>query len=282
LLELLTFPRGRPHGEPTPENIELALGDPAIAVRPSRLKGAGRGAFAVRNFEPGDVVGQYKCVVLPIDEVSDATRSWALNATHVCDGSFFPLNNPLAYVNSIASDDTCNMQNVVYHFTLPETIMYLAETSIRGGEELLVDYRKEFFHNLGSGTGKARPAPLTYTCNMPLLHSASAQGDTVIVHQVLAEFAMQHSQERSKHVDARANDSWTALMQASLHGHQAVVDLLIHQGADVDATVEETGRTSLHLACKQGHVSVLWSLVAARATVGKTENVHGASPLLLT
>jgi len=270
LLELLAFPNGRPDGEPQAEHLGTVLGDPAIAaVRPSGIKGAGRGAFALRDFEPGAVVGRYKCSVLPREKIGDGTRAWAFNDTHGCDGSLFPLNNPLRYVNSIISGDNCAMQNVAYEFTPPDSIVYVAQKPISAGDEILVDYTKQFFLYYG----------LVYTCNMPVLHSASAKGDIESVRQSLVGSAAKDSETGGEDINEVAG-GWTALQEATHNGHSPIVDLLVKQGADLDAGSEEMRSTILHLACNKGHVSVLWALLEARAAIDKANPADGSSPLL--
>ena len=42
------------------------LGDDKLAVRESGLAGAGLGAFALRNFAPGELLGVYHCDIWPV------------------------------------------------------------------------------------------------------------------------------------------------------------------------------------------------------------------------
>ena len=89
-----------------------ALGNEDFAVRRSGIKGAGRGAFARRSFVAGQRIGRYICLVVLSSAVRDDFRSWKVNATHKCDGSVFPLHNPMLYINSVAALETCDKQNV--------------------------------------------------------------------------------------------------------------------------------------------------------------------------
>jgi ankyrin repeat protein len=53
-------------------------------------------------------------------------------------------------------------------------------------------------------------------------------------------------------VNAKTEDGWTALHQAARGGHEAVIRLLIAGGADVNAKTED-GRTALHQAAYRGY-----------------------------
>ena len=98
LLRLVSDPKALRGGDARDEE----LGDDAIGVRRSQIPGAGRGAFARRAFAAGERVGQYKCeALLRTDPRLDWTRAWALNATHSCDGTAFPLRYRAAHTRPL-------------------------------------------------------------------------------------------------------------------------------------------------------------------------------------
>ena len=49
-----------------------------LAVRPSTVEGAGLGAFALRAFAAGEVVGPYRCVVVGAGPPSSSAAAAAL------------------------------------------------------------------------------------------------------------------------------------------------------------------------------------------------------------
>jgi hypothetical protein len=69
------------------------------------------------------------------------------------------------------------------------------------------------------------------------------------------------------HVDAPKNDEglgWTMLMVASMHGHTALVDLLLARGASVDVQTGG-GCTALMIAAVHGHPTIVRRLLRAGA-----------------
>lgn len=75
-----------------------------------------------------------------------------------------------------------------------------------------------------------------------------------------------------------APGGYTALHYAAYQGNDAIVELLLREGADVNALTEE-GATAVFLAAQQGHAGVLRLLIAAGARVDTPEHVHGLSAL---
>uniref|UniRef100_A0A915EJT5 Uncharacterized protein n=1 Tax=Ditylenchus dipsaci TaxID=166011 RepID=A0A915EJT5_9BILA len=75
--------------------------------------------------------------------------------------------------------------------------------------------------------------------------------------------------------------SYTALHQASLHGHCDIVKLLVEQDQDLVASKDRRGCLPIHLAAWNGHVQVVEELL--RADVGTINSVNNAkeSPLHL-
>ena len=71
----------------------------------------------------------------------------------------------------------------------------------------------------------------------------------------------------------------TALMMASVNGHEEIVRMLIGNGAEVDKA-RETGATALMLASELGHESIVEMLLEKGAEVDKAKN-DGWTPLMI-
>jgi hypothetical protein len=87
-----------PPQQPAAAQTELLrLGSTSVRVSRSSIPGAGLGAFALRDWEPGEEVGVYSCKVVS-KQGSDSQYSWAVNSTHRCDGRELKERNPLRYL----------------------------------------------------------------------------------------------------------------------------------------------------------------------------------------
>eukprot|EP00729_Bicosta_minor_P002700 gene2700-25472_t len=93
LAELLTNPTSIADAE-AEERFSSVWGSEEAVVRQSKIPKSGRGAFATRDYKPGEVVAIYWCRMLPSKEIRDWMRTWDVNKTHLCDGTWNPLHNP--------------------------------------------------------------------------------------------------------------------------------------------------------------------------------------------
>lgn len=87
------------------------------------------------------------------------------------------------------------------------------------------------------------------------LHSASKEGRTRVVEELLA---------RGANVHAKTLKGNTALHIASLAGHEPVVKMLIDKGADVDGQ-SASGFTALYMAAQENHEAIVKLLLASGA-----------------
>ena len=103
------------------------------------------------------------------------------------------------------------------------------------------------------------------------IHDAAEDGDLAGVQA-----------ELDKGVDVNAKDEndeagWTPLHRAAQKGHKEITELLIANGADVNAE-EEDGWTPLHYAALNGHKEIAELLIAKGADVN-AKDVDGVTPL---
>ena len=234
---------------------ELAsLGDGDVAVRTSTIAAAGRGAFASRAFAPGEQLGIYHCQAVPVGAEHDPSRSWHLNATHLCDASHFAERNPMQFVNSISTLKTCGGENARRTSVDGGRIAYIATRDIAKGEEILVDYGADYFR-------MHTPRYTDYECHTTPLCVASIRGNSTAVRQLLMEAAtspMESSLQRL--LNGVGKHGWTALMEASAAGHPDVVRVLVEAKAALSVADRE-GRTALHMAAQLGHTAVVRELL---------------------
>lgn len=78
-------------------------------------------------------------------------------------------------------------------------------------------------------------------------------------------------------VDAPGLAGMRPLMEASLHGHRGVVELLIAEGANVNGK-NANGNTALHFAAPGGHEAIVRTLLAHGADK-MAENTDGEKPI---
>ncbi|KAK3306080.1 ankyrin repeat-containing domain protein [Chaetomium strumarium] len=94
---------------------------------------------------------------------------------------------------------------------------------------------------------------------------AAAAGHTEVVH-----FLCEHDARMVLRQDLRGRD---AIMEASLHGHDTVVQILLTYApggaAAALAQADLDGNTALHFASSNGHLLVLRTLLAAGADAGR-------------
>lgn len=86
---------------------------------------------------------------------------------------------------------------------------------------------------------------------------------------------------RGAHVDHADRDGWTALLVACWEGRVKVVRTLLKNAADVNKAKVNNGATPLCMASYRGHVEVLAALLNHRADVDKARTDDGTTPLFM-
>lgn len=81
------------------------------------------------------------------------------------------------------------------------------------------------------------------------------------------------------HIDAQDSHRRTPLLYASERGHEAIVDLLLENNAQVDTKDTQYGRTPLSWAAKNGHEAIVHLLLEKNAQVDTKDAEYGRTPL---
>ena len=311
LHELVVNPSGLPSPEGTA--VERVLGNRDVGVRQSELAGGGRGAFALRSFDAGEIVGVYGCLLRPRESTtSDVARAWVINASTHCDGALVPLHNPMVYANSIAAEHTCHLQNVIMVLDSSSSndgtprVIYRSTRHIRVGAEIVVDYGAGFFATRGGVQYECFPSFITAAGGAqvvsPQLIIAAGRGDLKSVRRLIRDFKARAAErtvlgggggaggDRTSVQrwirDSVTRDRWTALMAASVAstatgtGQKVVAELLTH-GAYIDQT-DMLNRTALTIATGlETHVNmhVVRTLLTAGADPNHVPSIGDPSPL---
>ena len=103
------------------------------------------------------------------------------------------------------------------------------------------------------------------------LHVAAERGSYAAIRVLLGACR--------SNVDVKRADSRSALALATREGHQAIVELLLRSGADVNAC-DTTGEAPLHIACRVGCQTMVVVLLEAGAMVDASTSC-GETPLHL-
>ena len=119
----------------------------------------------------------------------------------------------------------------------------------------------------------AKPEPPTAKTPVISIHVAVFARNIEDIKQHLAA---------GTHVNAKESRGWTPLLRAAREGYKEIVELLIANGADVNAKTGNAGWTPLHWAAYEGYKEIVELLIASGADVNaKVESgpKQGLTPL---
>lgn len=118
-----------------------------VDVRPSTLRGAGKGCFAATVIPAGTLIGPFRGNYLTAEarrKVLDGTYIWKIHDDRYVDARELLHRNPLRYVNGAKTASQKSKINLVVKF-LDSHVYYLTTRDIPKDTELLIDYGKDYF-----------------------------------------------------------------------------------------------------------------------------------------
>jgi len=101
----------------------------------------------------------------------------------------------------------------------------------------------------------------------------------VLGHDVRMYKSLLKLLKRDINMDIREDESETLLLRAAENGHEAVVQLLVEQGADLETKDKESAGTPLVWAAKRGHETVVELLLATGKVDADAKDKYGWTPL---
>jgi ankyrin repeat protein len=124
---------------------------------------------------------------------------------------------------------------------------------------------------VGCGESQSPEPPTAKAPDISIHDAAGDEGNIEAVKQHLAAGANVNAKE--------VEFGWTPLHLAALNGHKEIAELLIANGAEVNAR-DGSGETPLHGAARYGHKEIIELLIAKGAGVKRKDEV-GSTPLHL-
>ncbi|XP_071145116.1 uncharacterized protein [Mytilus edulis] len=94
----------------------------------------------------------------------------------------------------------------------------------------------------------------------------------------LVKWCIHHCVSNANH--CRNTDKVSPLYISSEYGYTEVVQMLIHNKADINCNCKDTGASPLYIACQDGHTEIVQMLINNKADINKCKDT-GSSPLYI-
>ena len=124
--------------------------DVDVEVRPNRL---GNGLYAMRAFEPGDLIERYTGQLMSGSSFeagdSDGHYAMILSSGDVVDGADPERSNFVRYINHSVRKANCKTEDMVDTLTGAVAVYVTVEKPIRPGDELFMDYGVQYWDSMG-------------------------------------------------------------------------------------------------------------------------------------
>ena len=118
------------------------FGNIHFCVMKSKLVNAGLGCFARHEIKEGEFCDEYKGKLL--SKVKDPKYTWTLPSGYHIDAKDIKTCNPMRYVNGGRTKKQRDNINVIMKHD-NNRVYYYAKTTIKKGDELIIDYGRKYF-----------------------------------------------------------------------------------------------------------------------------------------
>ena len=120
-------------------------------IKKSNIKNAGLGCFSRIYIKNGDLLDEYYGILISPNTIpiKNLDRSWCISQDLLLDGSnLLYYRNPMMYINGCSKIEDFKLRNVDV-YTQDNSVFYFATSDIYPGDELIVDYGKQYFTSRG-------------------------------------------------------------------------------------------------------------------------------------
>ena len=111
------------------------------------------------------------------------------------------------------------------------------------------------------------------------IHIAAYSGNSGVVRILCHEYGVDVNCRTSKTLEEKCKEGMTPLEWAARKGHKDVVQVLLENKAEVNASRHKDGATSLYVAAQSGHAEVVKLLLDRNADVNASRHTDGATSL---
>ena len=120
-------------------------------LKKSNIKNAGLGCFSRIFIKKGDLLDEYYGLLTSLKKITpkNLDRSWRVTSDLILDGTkILYYKNPLMYANGCSIRSDFKLMNTIPEI-LNNSILYFASKNIYAGDEIIIDYGRQYFVSRG-------------------------------------------------------------------------------------------------------------------------------------